>query len=414
MLWYFDDHSDAPIEGVRVMVGDDPDTALTGTTDAGGRVVFEDPSLIGPLNIHSLGDGYPAASVFGLDATFATFTPEIMGWEADAPTAVIGGAVTGLPLIPTPGAGEMKFAMVFFGQPLEDGYSGDYPAIEQATVDDIPVNAIIPAIAKTSYTLEVYDRIGTLFVVGGIRNPAAQTFDATHLGIVRGFDPGAAEGDVDLALAVPLPNTFGIEIDPLAGGYGAIRATAVLDFGEDGTVSWSGNLVDGPVASVATPDLSSGPLADAGIMIAAVAQQPYDADAEEWETYPRGRRLVRDLPDLDDNTGTPLLVGDLVAGPSDLLWSGGLEATWPAAAYGRVEVTDADGLDVWIANLFGEPLEQVPVPDLPADWSWPGIPASIEILATASVLDADLNEMAFDDFPYLMDASADAMILFTE
>jgi hypothetical protein len=77
-------------------------------------------------------------------------------------------------------------------------------------------------------------------------------------------------------------------------------------------------------------------------------------------------------------------------------------------------VTDADDADVWSGHLFGGPLAHVPVPDLPAGWNWSGIPASIEILANASVLDADLNDMVFDDFPLLTDSTADAMILFAE
>jgi hypothetical protein len=93
----------------------------------------------------------------------------------------------------------------------------------------------------------------------------------------------------------------------------------------------------------------------------------------------------------------------------------GLDADWPeAAGYGRVEVTDADDADVWSWHLFGGPLAQVPVPDLPAARGWAGIPASIEILTTASVADADLNDMAFDDFPSLVETTVDAVILSAE
>ncbi len=72
VMWFVDDPSGDPVVGIRVMVGNDPETALTGETDSDGRVVFEDESLVGPIDVHFLAQDYPVGSIYGLNASYVT------------------------------------------------------------------------------------------------------------------------------------------------------------------------------------------------------------------------------------------------------------------------------------------------------------------------------------------------------
>jgi hypothetical protein len=248
VLWYFDEPSGQPIEGMRVMVGGDPSSALTATSDANGRVVFEDPSLSGPTDVHSLADGYPAGSMYGLNATYVTLERREIGYEPDPPTIEIGGTATGWENVPDPDdpQSQFKIAMVGYGLPLEDLLGGDYEFIEQADDPEweMAVNMLalgLPQGDKDTWELEIYDRIGALTAIAGIYDTVAETYTTHAMALIPGFDPASGnldEIEIDFSHPIVEENTIDVVVDPVPGEFELAGAQVMFDLAADGTVTF--------------------------------------------------------------------------------------------------------------------------------------------------------------------------------
>ena len=49
----------------------------------------------------------------------------------------------------------------------------------------------------------------------------------------------------------------------------------------------------------------------------------------------------------------------------------------------------------------------VPLPDLPSDWDWSGVPTTgVNISISVSNFDANMNDMIFSDYPGIVDSLA--------
>ena len=277
VIWFFDDPSGEPIEGVQVMVGDSAADALVGTTDADGRVVFEDESLAGPVAVHGYAEGYALTTLAGLDATYLTVQPEPADYEpAVGDPIVLGGNVSGFDAIPGPGSpSELKIAFVAHGLPREAAQSGDYEEIEQEEVDDKPVNLVIPALGGDGFEIAVHPHTGALYAFGGLLDFDTFELELTHLGALAGFDPTTeATEEIEIALDTELAEAFDVVVDVPAGVFAEIGAQVLFDLGEDGTIGLPGaTAMPGDPVTVFLPDTSAAPFSGADVSVVAFAGQ---------------------------------------------------------------------------------------------------------------------------------------------
>lgn len=395
VMWLVDDPGGDPIAGARVMIVDDEESAVTGETDDDGRVVFEDASLEGPLDVHVLAEGYPAGSLFGVDATYVTIERQRSDHDPACETVTLAGTADGMGNVPDPsGPGIVKMAIVRHGLPIEELESGEYEEIEQEEVDGKPVNVVVPASGSLSWSLETYTATGALWGIAGLMDTSAQVFTATHLALAPGFDPQADSGeDPVLEFSIPLEETLEIALQGGPDGVEILRATALCDLGEDGSVAIP-SLSTG--ASTATqlflPDLDAAPLSDAGIEIIVFGALDDEDDETSCGRIYRG----------DDLVPWPgsLAVDDMFGWPTDLLFDGqSLAVTMPAGIdHFSVVATDEQEREIWTAAVWAPPADTVPLPPFPEDWGFEGIPSQdLELEASAIAFDGDINEMVFDD-----------------
>jgi hypothetical protein len=420
VIWFFNDPSGDPIEGVKVMAGSDPDTALTATTDASGQVLFEDASLSGPTDVHYLHDDYPAGSLYGVNATYVTLEPSVIGYDADPPTVELTGGASGFDTVPEPDnpATQHRIALVHFGLSIEDLLSGDYEEIEQAEDSQygVAVNMLAPDMpggGKNDFSLEIYERIGTLFAVAGIYDTEAETFTAYSMAIEPGFDPGQDDtGDIELALSLEVvpDNTLEVIVDPVPAEYEQVNAHVLFDLGSDGTF----NLGVPPVApgepiAIRLPDVTTAPLDGTSVLIGVYGGQDVQ-DAEE--DYPYGQRIMHDVT-LEVAIGSGVEIDDLLEPPTEMSWDGSeLSLSMPGGvSYGGARAENADEDVLWGATVYDPPADAIALPDFPADWGWDGLPASgLRIYSGAGVIDGDINEAVFDELWYDMLGAAENVV----
>ncbi|MBW2276955.1 MAG: carboxypeptidase regulatory-like domain-containing protein [Deltaproteobacteria bacterium] len=404
VLWFFDDPSGDPIEGVQVMVGNDSTTALTGTTDADGQVVFEDPSLSGPTDVHYLHDDYPAGSLYGLNATYVTLGPSVIGYDAvpepDNPTT------------------EHRIALVNFGLPIEDLITGDYEEIEQEEdqLFGVAVNMLAPDMpsgGKNEFSLEVYERVGTLFAAAGIYDSVAATFTTYAIAVDPGFDPSQDSiEDVEIALAfeVAPENTLEVTVDPVPSAYEQVGGSVWFDLGEDGNFSLGVPPVSpGDPIAIRLPDVTVAPFDEANVLFSVYGGQDVEDDDDN---FPSGQRLVRDIT-IDAAIGSGIEIDDLLEPPTDMSWdSSELSLTMPAGiSYGGARAENEDEDVLWGATVYDPPADAIALPDFPADWGWNGLPETgLRIYSGAGVIDGDINDAVFDELWYQMFGSTENVI----
>lgn len=420
VIWCFDDPSGDPIEGMEFMVGNDPETALLGTTDASGRVVFEGASLSGPQDVHHFHEGYPVGSAYGINATYVTMEPSVIGYDADPGTVELHGSATGFDTVPAPQdpATQFPLAFVYFGLPVEDLISGDYEEIEQAEDPEfeLPVNMLAPELpggGKNEFDLEVYDRVGALFAVAGIYDAMAGTFTAYSMAVEPGFDPGQDGGeDIELALAFEIveENTVELTVDQLPSAYERIGGQVFFDLGADGSFSVGvPPVAPGEPIEIRLPDVSAAPFDEATVWFGGYADQDVEDDDDN---YPNAQQIVRDVT-LDVAIGSGIEIDDLLDPPMDLSWDGaGLSLTMPdGVSYAGCRAENTDEEVLWSATVYEPPADEIPVPDLPAGWGWEGLPESgLRIYSGAASIDGDLDEMVFDELWYQLLASTENVI----
>jgi len=420
VLWFLDDPSGEPIEGVKVMVGDDSDTALTAVTDADGQVVFEDASLGGPTDVHYLHEDYPVGSLIGVNATFVTLAPSVIGYDPDPETVEITGSASGFDVVPQPDDPSTQFrvALVNFGLPLADLITGDYEEIEQTEDEQfgVPANMLAPDMpsgGKNEFSLEAYRRVGTLFAVAGIYDSVADTFTAYGVAIEPGFDPSAdTTEDVELALEYEIieDNTVEVTVDPVPQDLELLGAHVVFDLGADGSISLGvpPTSSGGPL-ELRLPDVTAAPFDEAAVFFGAYGGQDVE---DESDDYPNSQRIRRDVT-IDVAIGSVVEIGDMLAAPADLAWDGAeLALTMPQGiSYGGARAENDDEDVLWGATVYDPPAAAVALPEFPADWGWDGLPETgLRIYSGAAVIDGDVNELVFDEMWYQLLAASENVI----
>ncbi|MFO8074480.1 MAG: hypothetical protein R6V85_21675 [Polyangia bacterium] len=414
VMWFFDEPSGDPLADVHVMAGNDPASALIGTTDADGRVVFEDDSLEGPVDVHSFKEGYSAGSLYGLDATYATIEREPSGHEDPEPqTVTFSGSVSGFDVVPSPtSTDQVKVAFVNFGLPIEDLLSGDYEEIEQEEVDEMPVNMVVPALGSTDFELVAHRRTGTLFVTAGILDTSVLDLQLSHAAMIERIDPESDQTEgLELELDVELSEILEIAVDPLSDGYARVAAHVAFDLGENGSVGFGS--IGGPVGDPIQIALPSGPPFDeAGNLVVIHAGQDEEAAVSELDEYPSGSRLFWDA---DLSSWMPShTVSDLLQPPAGLSWNGSaLEADVPAdASFFSLEAQDAEGDTSWGALVMTSPMAPVALPNLPQEWGWAGLPSGeIRFEVSAVRIEGEVNDIAFDDLSERIESSSENLLI---
>ncbi len=396
VMWLVDDPSGDPIADTRVMVGNDPDTALTGETDSGGRVVFEDESLAGPIDVHFLAQGYPVGSIYGLNVSYITLERQKSDYDPQHSTTTITGTVSGMENVPDPpGPGVFKMAVIWHGLPIEEVHTDEYDEIKQEEVSGIPVNLVAPAMGSISWSLETYQVTGALYGFAGLFTSSTKEFAVTHIALEAGFDPTADLTDEPvLDFSIALEDTVEITVENTPSMVEEIGASIIYDFGEDGAIGVPTFIpTTGNTISLAIPLVADEPFASASLELMVFGALADDEDG------PSTVRIIGD-PTLTSGIST-FTVDDMIGWPGELSFDGAtLQVTMPDGAnHFSLSATDNDDMKVWGAAVWNPPRDTVEVPVFPGEWDWDGLPSSsLDFEASAIVYNGDINEMIFDDF----------------
>lgn len=417
-LYLFDEASGEGIEGARVMLGDDPDTALTGTTDAEGLIVFEDPSLTQTVNLHALADGYSAESYLALGAANATLAlrPDDFPTLPSVP-ATLSGTVDGFENIPEPGTGEYKVVAVMFGPPIAATLDDRDPQLEPVS------EAEVVQVDGDSYdfSIEAPPGAGILYALGGLRvvnEDDEEIYEWTNMGIVTGLEPEPGEevGGLELSLDTQLLIDFRAYLSLLPSVYEVKRVALALDLDQQGVVWFLGRPSASQTIFVA-PGLE-GDLEDGGVFLTALGDQDYD-DSQSGDllaTTPRARRYEHGLDDFFEYSLGPYIFDAVTSPPAQIGWDGAQFTCFPSSgtSLGVVVVQGAEnGVQAWRATVFGELDDTLPAPLFPADWGWAGAPATgVVVRAWTVIADADMNDVSFDNFHRIVRDTAENAELF--
>jgi hypothetical protein len=348
--------------------------------------------------------------MYGLNASYVTLTPSVIGYDADPDTVTISGGATGFDAVPEPDdpMTQHRIALVNFGLPIEDLLTGDYEEIEQE--DDptfgVAVNMLAPDMpygGKNEFSLEVYERVGTLFAAAGIYDTVAETFTTYAIAVDPGFDPSQDPiEDVEVALTFEVvpENTLEITIDPVPEPYEQVGGSVFFDLGADGSFSFGVPPVSpGDPAEIRLPDVTTAPFDEATVLFSAYGGQDVEDDEDN---YPYGQRWVRDVT-LEAAIGSGVEIDDLLEPPTDLSWDG-TELSLSMSdgiSYGGARAENEDEDVLWGATVYDPPKDTIALPDFPADWGWNGLPeAGLRIYSAAGIIEGDINEAVFDELWY--------------
>jgi len=417
-VFFFDEASGERIEGARVMLGDDPGSALLGTTDADGLVVFEHASLTGTVNLHVLADGYSAESIVGLGAADSSFAVRPLDFPTEPPaSATLSGTVGGLGAIPDPGVGEYKVVAVMFGPRIEATLDDRDPQLD-------PVREVEVAQADGGtyeFSIEAPPGDGVLYALGGLRvvsEDDGEVYEWTHMGFVTGLEPAPGEeiDGLDITLDTPLLIDFRAYLSLLPSIYEIKRVALALDLDQQGAVWFLGRPTGTQTLFVA-PGID-GDLAEGEVLLTALGDQDFTADeaGDLLATTPRARRYEHELEDFFDYSVGPYIFDAVATPPAQLGWDGDQLTCFPPSGTSMVTVVvqDAgDGVQAWRATVFGVLPDALPAPLFPADWGWAGAPASGVIVRVWTVVfDEDPNEIVFDNFHRFVRDTAENAALF--
>jgi hypothetical protein len=403
-LYFFDELSGQGIAGAQVMLGDDPDSALLGTTDQDGLVVFEDPSLTDTVNLHVLAGGYSAESYLGLGAANATLPVRPLDFVTEPPEpATLSGAVGGVDQIPEPGTGEYKVIAVAFGPPIEATLRDREPLLDP--VRDVEVLQVEGE--PHEFAIAAPPGPGLLYALGGLRvvnDDDDEVYEWTHMGITTGIEPTAGETleGLEITLDTQLLIDFRAYLSLLPSIYEVKRVALALDLDQLGAVWFLGRPSASQTVFVA-PGLD-GDLADGGVFLTALGDQHFTIDEIDdlIATTPRARRYEHGLDDFFDYSVGPYIFDAVGTPPAQIGWDGSQFSCFPSTgtSTGTVVVQGAeDGVQSWRATVFGALPDTLQAPLFPAEWGWEGAPASgVVVRAWTTVLDADVNEFNFDNF----------------
>ena len=254
----FDNYTGEAIPGATAIVGTDINTALLGTADGGGVVVFEDPSLNGPRTVTITGHCHSPITFVDVPVDAVTvyldpvLTPECAS-EGDPPPVGGKGALAGVVQgelvweggvefkkapwtnIPAPiGPNEQQAAYVFTAT-TDPTYPFQLPA---------PSARIGPeADGEVGYEFSSAIAAGNraLYALAGIedRSVYPNKFTAYAMGVVKGVPvvPQQITQNVYISMTKTLDQALTLDIDgPTPGPKGPdrLRATVAIQLGNDG------------------------------------------------------------------------------------------------------------------------------------------------------------------------------------
>lgn len=414
-LYFFDEATGNGIQGASVMLGSDPETALLGETDVDGLVVFEATDLAGPVDLHVWAEGYSIESYYGLGATNATLAVRPLDFQSASPApATLTGTVTGFDEIPDPGADEYKVFAVLFGPPVGAALDDRDPVLERAVETEV-----VP-VEETSHTfsIQVPPGPGMLYALGGLRIVTDETeeqYQWTHLGLVTGVEsePGEVISDLEITLNTPLFIEMGVSVGVIPAPYDVKDSAVALSLGNEGTI-WFLGRVDDSDTWYNVPDLV-GDLASGRVLVVGLADQEIDTDDDLLSLTPRGRRYEQTLSDFTGYALEPYFFSSLPLSVAQLAWDGTNFSCFPPSGTNLATIVllgAEDGVQAWRATVFGELPATVSAPPPPVSWNGPWIPETyVLIRAWTVVLDADIDDFNFDDFPLLVRDTAENAVL---
>jgi hypothetical protein len=408
-LYLIDQVTGAPIAGARVMVGDAPETALLGETDADGLVVFLDAALAGSADVHAFADGYVLESTLALAWTDATLLLEPLAAPAATGTAALSGTVTGFEALPDPTITQFRVVRVYYGEALASLLTFRGADFDRRPYDYVELR---PDLEGGDFAMAVPARRGAAFAVAGVVETAGtgdetdDTTDWSLLGAITGLEPepDGAIGGLEIALDTALTAEVGVEMLNLPQSFPLRDVYLGFDLGAGGTVWLVPERVD-TFFSFHAP-FPAGAWADAGpVLVGAATQLDPGPDAGPFDELPRSFVFERGFTMWIGYNETPWYMGTPPPPPGSLSWSEGAFGCLPTTGRSLSQLVvsgAASGEALWRVTAWGDLPDSLPYPALPPDWAAPALPTdgvSIEVFVDSLV--EGTSEMRFDDFSKL-------------
>jgi hypothetical protein len=405
-LYFIDEATGAAIAGAKVMVGDDPSTALVGETSADGLVVFDDPALSGPVDVHAFADGHVLESTLALAWANATLLLRPVGWSATGGTATVAGTVTGFDALPEPGATQYRVVKLHYGETRAsllsfrgrdfDPWGGDTAELR-------------PDTEGGAFSLEVPARPGALYALAGVvetfgtSSTMDDTTDWVLLGVAGGLapEPGETVSPIDVPLDTPLSVDVKVVLAAIPTAFEYKEIFLGLDLGARGTAWLEPVLKDDEFRF--TAPLPTGDYADAGPLLVGAAEQIDPApDAGQLAELPRSFVFDRGFTSWLGYEDLPWALDEPLPAPVALAWDGTSFTCLPTAGRtsSQLVVSDAaTGVELWRVTAWDDLPGSIPYPSLPAGWDAPAVPAGgVAIEVFTDTLAEGTSELKFDDF----------------
>jgi hypothetical protein len=407
-LYFIDEATGAGIAGVKVMVGDDPATVLVGSTSADGLVVFDDPALVGAVDVHALADGHVFESIVALAWANATLPLRPDGaMEDEGATATVAGEIAGWEALPDPGATEYRIARVYYGETRASLLTVRGRYFMPRGVDAVELR---PDLEGGAFSLEVRARPGALYAVAGVvetfgtTDVADDVTDWSTLGVVGGLAP--LSGDTVSGIEVPLDTPLSVEVNvvlqAVPSSFERKDVFLGFDLGAEGT-AWLEAVRTADTFKFAAP-LPAGDYADAGPMLVGAAEQlgGEEPDAGPFADLPRSYAFDRGFDTWLGYEAVPWALDEPLPAPASLAWDGAAFTCLPTTgrSLSQLVVSDAaTGGELWRVTAWGDLPGTLPYPSLPPGWDAPTVPASgVSIEVFVDTLAGGTSEMLFDEF----------------
>ena len=394
------------LPGAKVMV-ESSDEVFSGETDGNGLFQLDQVGLEGPLDIHVLADGFVLESLLGVDASNVTLVVRPLSY-ASPETVSISGTLVGVDLLPPPEVDKYRIVLVRFGIPREEMLSTRDGRFDPVGPGE---DWVLTDTEDHEFELEALRKPGILYAVGGLvwtyNTPDLDddTIEWFRMGMVKELDTLGDDplDDVSLSLDTGLIGNMLVDFsqDDVPVAYTTKNAYLGLDFADEGTV-WFEYASTGGAFLFAVP-LYDGDIAEADILLVGSGGQLVEDD------MPMAFRFDRGLDDFDGFSEVALPMLPVPSPALGIDWDGNALDSLPppAISTGLIVWDDPSGSEFWRLTSVGALPLSVPLPDLPSDWDWSGVPTTgVNISISVSNFDANMNNMFFSDYPGIVDSLA--------
>ncbi|MEZ4648029.1 MAG: hypothetical protein R3E97_04440 [Candidatus Eisenbacteria bacterium] len=373
-----DAHTEAPVPGAWVMVGEAEDVPFTGnigTTDGTGAITFDDPVLANPQTVTIGADGYSFTTLYQAasgDVTLRLFTTQVdptFGGTLDT----VSGDVDNVGIVNNDGfidvsvvlPGVTTETLAFFDP---DPFLFDLELVSFPVVGDVllPENVYITrqteliflVFEKAPYSIDVPGDRSTSFIAVSARaaldelasDPDLSALEIREFGVERNVTLGTGTQALDVNSDINL-DSDGITTNFVGVPAGAglrIVSAALVGTGTDeeilGFATITPNINDGSTWSVAATN-PTGDISDANIVVSGVYQDSSGADAFAAGILQRGPITVPASVDFD----SWMLIPNLNQSGTTLAWSDPTDPgvspspTWTRSTLGIRPIAPGDG-----------------------------------------------------------------------